>query len=263
VARACAQMCTACSTCWTRSTATAARCGRRPSRPCSSHSSQDHEAGHRSGDGSITRCAPEPNSAILDTRTCWLDHHGELPIIEGTLTALRSSTCPATATPSRCGCGPRPPVPPPPTSTGSGRRSRAASTWSTPSGCSSRPWAGPAPSSTPPGRRPLDPAGHRLPHPAPLGPSPADDLRRPWERPAPQGGSPRPGSAAGFGTSAPRPPCQPAHQNPASQAPDAHPGPTTTGPRRTTRSARPANETSRSQPDNNERVKRQAELGVY
>jgi hypothetical protein len=61
LARACAQMCTLCSTCWTCSTATAARCGRRPSRPWASHTGQDHGSHHRSGDGSITRCASEPS----------------------------------------------------------------------------------------------------------------------------------------------------------------------------------------------------------
>ena len=56
---------------------------------------------------------------------------------------FRSSTCPATETPSRCGCGPRPPVPPPPTSTAAGSPSFEDSTLNTRSGCSSRPWAGP------------------------------------------------------------------------------------------------------------------------
>ena len=88
----------------------------------------------------------------------------------------------------------------------------------------------------------------------------ADDLRRPWEKPALPNRLTPPGSAEGFGTSAPRPPCRPARRNPASPAPDAHPGPTTTGPRRTTRSARPSKETSRSQPGSNERVKRQAQV---
>ena len=51
----------------------------------------------------------------------------------------------------------------------------------------------------------------------------AADLRRPWERPAPPGLVPRPASAAGSGTSARRPPSPPARRNPANPAPAARP----------------------------------------
>jgi hypothetical protein len=195
----------------------------------------------------------------LTHRTCWLDHHGELPIIEGTLVRLQVDHLPGDRDPSRYGCGPPAPAPPPPTSTGSGRRSCAGSTLSTRSGCSSRPWAGPAPRSAPPRLLTAGP-GWSSPRIASCvwpGRSPTT-CAAPGRSPRFRAVSPPPGSAAGFGTSAPRPPCRPVRQNPAGLAPDAHPGPRTIGPRRTTRSARPSKETSRSQPGSNERVKRQA-----
>jgi DDE superfamily endonuclease len=52
-------------------------------------------------------------------------------------------------------------------------------------------------------------------------------------------GSPRPGCGAGFETFARRPPARPAHPNPASPAPDAHPARRTAAPHPTTTSARP------------------------
>ena len=88
----------------------------------------------------------------LTHRTCWIDHAGELPIIEGTLIRLRVQHLPGDRTPNRCGCGPPPPQPPRPTWTAGGRRSYAASTSNTPSACSSKPSAGPAPVSVPPPR---------------------------------------------------------------------------------------------------------------
>jgi hypothetical protein len=66
-ARACAHRCTPCSTCWTRSTATAARCGK-GIKTLVINSGQDHGAHHRSGDGSITRCAPEPHLDQLQAK---------------------------------------------------------------------------------------------------------------------------------------------------------------------------------------------------
>jgi hypothetical protein len=196
----------------------------------------------------------------LTHRTCWLDHHGELPVIEGTLIRLQVDHLP----------GDRDPKPVWLWSSATGitaahldrlwqaflrrfdpehtfRLFKQTLGWTrpkirTPQAADRWTW--------------LVIACHtqlRLARPL------TDDLRRPGNGPHPQGGSPQPEFAVGFGTSAPRPPCQPVHQNPASLAPDAHPGPTTTGPRRTTPSARPANETSRSQPASNERVKRQAQ----
>jgi hypothetical protein len=55
-----------------------------------------------------------------------------------------------------------------------------------------------------------------------------DDLRRPWERPPARPGRLTPArSAAGFATSARRPPNPPVHRNPPGRAPDAHPDPRT------------------------------------
>ncbi|MFH9753051.1 transposase [Streptomyces griseus] len=42
----------------------------------------------------------------LTHRSSWLDHDGDLPLVEGTLIRLRSSTCRKTGTPHRCGYGP-------------------------------------------------------------------------------------------------------------------------------------------------------------
>ncbi len=197
----------------------------------------------------------------LTHRTCWIDHHGDLPVMEGTLIRLQVEHLP----------GDRDPKP--------------VWLWSSATGATAahldRLWQAflrrfdlehtfrlfkqTLGWTTPKLRIPqaadrwtwLVIAAHtqlRLARPL------ADDLRRPWEKPALPNRLTPPGSAEGFGTSAPRPPCRPARRNPASPAPDAHPGPTTTGPRRTTRSARPSKETSRSQPGSNERVKRQAQV---
>ncbi len=65
----------------------------------------------------------------LTRRAAWLDHDGDLPIIEGTLIACRSITCLVTGIPSPCGCGARPPAPQQRRWTGCGRRSCAGSTW--------------------------------------------------------------------------------------------------------------------------------------
>ena len=72
----------------------------------------------------------------LTHRAAWLDHDGDLPVIEGTLIRLRSITCPATGIPSRCGFGGHGPAPRLSTWTGAGSRSCADLTWSTSfSGC--------------------------------------------------------------------------------------------------------------------------------
>ena len=89
----------------------------------------------------------------LTHRAAWLDHDGDLPVIEGTLIRLQVDHLPGDRDPSQCGCGTPAPAPRPPTWTGAGRRSCADSTWSTPSACSSRSWAGlPRSSATPPPR---------------------------------------------------------------------------------------------------------------
>jgi hypothetical protein len=196
----------------------------------------------------------------LTHRTCWLDHQGELPIIQGTLLRLQVDHLPGDRDPkplwlwsSRTG------ITPPHTWTGSGRRSCVGLILSTPSGCSSRAWAGPAPSCAPPRPLTAGPGWSSPATPSSAWPAPSPTTcAAPGRSPRSRAVSPPPGSAAGFGTCMRRPPCQPVHQNPASPALDAHPGPGTTSPRHTTRSARPSKETSHSQQGSNERVKRQA-----
>jgi len=69
-------------------------------------------------------------------------------------------------------------------------------------------------------------------------------------------GSPQPASAAGFGTSARRPPFPPTHQNPHDPAQDAHPDPKTASPPTNTRSAR----TPPTNPAEPPQVKNQAQV---
>jgi hypothetical protein len=94
----------------------------------------------------------------LTHRGCWLDHDGDLPVIEGTLIRLQVDHLPGDRDPkpvwlwsSTTGAGPA-------TSTDAGSPSCAASISSTPSGCSSRPRAGPFRRSAP-RRRPTDGPG--------------------------------------------------------------------------------------------------------
>jgi hypothetical protein len=63
----------------------------------------------------------------LTTRSAWIDHTGELPVIEGTLIRLELTICPGATIRSRSGCGPRPPGRPARTSTCAGKHSRADS----------------------------------------------------------------------------------------------------------------------------------------
>ena len=49
----------------------------------------------------------------LASRAGWEDHHGELPVIEGTLIRLAVDHLPGDRAPNRCGCGPHAPGPPP------------------------------------------------------------------------------------------------------------------------------------------------------
>ena len=89
----------------------------------------------------------------LTHRSAWLDHSGDLPVIEGTLIRLQVDHLPGDRDPGPCGCGTPAPALPQMRWTGPGRRSCAASTWSTPSACSSRSWDGPPRrSATPPPR---------------------------------------------------------------------------------------------------------------
>ena len=175
----------------------------------------------------------------LTHRTCWLDHHPELPIIEGTLIGLQVDHLPSDRDPkpvwlwsSRTGATAadvdrwwqsflrrfdlehtfrlfkqtlgwtRPKL----------RTPQAADRWT---------W--------------LVIACHtqlRLARPL------ADDLRRPGSAPPPRAGSPPLGSAAGSGTSTRGPPIRLVRQNPASPAPHAHPGPGTVTPQPTITSGR-------------------------
>ena len=70
----------------------------------------------------------------LASRAGWENHHGELPVIEGTLIRLAVDHLPGDRSPDRCGYGPRVPEPPPPRSAVPGRRSCAASISNTRSG---------------------------------------------------------------------------------------------------------------------------------
>ena len=170
-------------------------------RPSTAPSSPWTKPGHLARPRS-TRPAPTPPATApaiatswdrlhprLTHRGCWIDHDGELPVIEGTLIRLQVEHLPGDRDPkpvwlwsSRTGatadrCGPA-----------AGRRSCAASTLNTPSGCSNRPSAGPPRSSATPHAADrwtwLIIAAHtqlRLARPL------AADLRRPWERPAAPG----------------------------------------------------------------------------
>ena len=80
----------------------------------------------------------------------------------------------------------------------------------------------------PRGRGPLDVARDRRAHPAPAGPAAPPTCAGPGnDRPA-RTGSPRPGSGAGFGTSARAPAVRPVHPNPPAPAQDDRPAPGTT-----------------------------------
>ena len=80
----------------------------------------------------------------LTHRAAWLDHDGDLPVIEGTLIRLQVDHLPGDRDPKPVWLWWSPaPAPRRLTWTGAGSRSCADSTWSTPSACSSRSWAGP------------------------------------------------------------------------------------------------------------------------
>lgn len=98
----------------------------------------------------------------LARRGPWLDHSGELPIIEGTLVRLRVERLPGDRAPRpvwlwSSATGARPG-----TWTGSGGHSWTASIWSTPSACSSKLWDGPRPGCAHP-RRPTGGPGWSSP----------------------------------------------------------------------------------------------------
>jgi hypothetical protein len=160
----------------------------------------------------------------LTRRTCWIEHDGNLPVIEGTLIRLQVDHLP----------GDRDPKPVWLWSSHTGATIDDVDRWwqsflrrfdlehtfrlfkqtlgwtrpkiRTPQAADRWTW--------------LIIAAHtqlRLTRPL------ASDLRRPWEKPAAPGRLTPLASAAGFGTSARAPPYQPAYQNPADPAPDAHP----------------------------------------
>ena len=79
----------------------------------------------------------------LTHRAAWLDHEGNLPVIEGTLIRLQVDYLPGDRDPKPVWLWWSAPEPRLPTWTGAGSRSCAGSTWSIPSGCLSRSWGGP------------------------------------------------------------------------------------------------------------------------
>ena len=138
-----------------------------------------HRGGHQPGTGSTPR---------LTHRGCWIDHEGELPIIEGTLIRLQVEHLPGDrdpkpvwlwtsitgATAGRCGplvAGLPAPFRP---------RTHVQAVQADPR--LDHPEL-----RDPDAGRPLDLAGHRRAHPTTPGPTLVADLRRPWERPAPPG----------------------------------------------------------------------------
>ena len=197
----------------------------------------------------------------LTHRACWIDHTGELPVIEGTLIRLQVEHLPGDRDPK--------PVWLWTSTTGATpadvdrwwqaflrrfdlehtfRLFKQTLGWTTPEASAPRP----RPTAGPGWSSPRTPSSG---WPAPSSPICA----APGNAPPDRAGSPQPGSAAGFGTSARRPCCPPAHPNPADPAPDAHPAPATDTPRPATTSARRSNATEPSPHDNSAQVKDQAE----
>jgi hypothetical protein len=138
----------------------------------------------------------------LTHRTCWIDHEGDLPVIEGTLIRLQVDHLPgdrdpkpvwlwSSATSLTADEVDRP-----------GRRSSEDSTLSTPSGCSSTPSAGRSRRSATRRQLTVDLAHHRGSHSAP-------------PRPAPRRRPPPPLGEAG--------PARPAHPRPSSTRVPEHP----------------------------------------
>jgi hypothetical protein len=127
----------------------------------------------------------------LTHRTCWLDHHGELPIIEGTLIRLKVDHLP----------GDRDPKPVWLWSSRTGATAADVDRWT---------W-------------PVIACHTQLRLARPL----ADDLRRPWERPAAPGRLTPARVRHGFQNIHARTTIRLVRQNPASPAPDAHPSPGT------------------------------------
>ena len=123
----------------------------------------------------------------LTHRAAWLDHAGDLPVIEGTLIRLQVDHLPGERYLSRCGCGPPAPALPQARWTGCGKRLAPLRPGT------HLPAVQAGPRVTAPKIR--DPAAAdrwtwlvitchaqlRLARPL------ADDLRLPWERPAPPG----------------------------------------------------------------------------
>jgi len=78
------------------------------------------------------------------------------------------------------------------------------------------------------------------------------DLRRPWERPAPAGRLTPARVRRGFRNLRPKAPYRPVHRNPPSPDPDARPAPATADQRPTTTSERPPSANSPSMPNRNQ-----------
>ena len=195
----------------------------------------------------------------LTHRAAWLDHDGELPVIEGTLIRLQVDHLP----------GDRDPKP--------------VWLWSSRTGAAPADvdrlwqaflrrfdlehtfrlfkqvlgWTAPK-IRDPAGRRPVDLAGHRLPRPAPPRPAAGRDLRLPWERPAPPGRLTPARVRRGFRNIRANTARPPVHRNPASPAPDARQGQRTAAPHPAMTWAKPPRGNSHSRQGANAQVKRQA-----
>jgi hypothetical protein len=178
----------------------------------------------------------------LTRRTCWLDHHGDLPVIEGTLIRLQVDHLPGDRDPkplwlwsSRTGA----------TATDIDRWWQAflrrfdlehtfrlfkqTLGWTRPK--IRDPQA-------------ADRAAHRRAHPATPCPHPRPRSTPPLGNdPLHPAASPPPASAEGFETSAQPPPSPPVHRNPPQPDQDGQPDHATEQPHPTTRSGRPSNAT--------------------
>lgn len=84
----------------TSSASPSPRPGRARRRDDAGHRPVRHRPGHSLG----------PNPPRLTTRSAWIDHEGELPLLEGTLIRLQVDHLPGVRTRCPSGCGPRRPV---------------------------------------------------------------------------------------------------------------------------------------------------------
>lgn len=159
----------------------------------------------------------------LTHRSAWLEHDGELPIVEGTLVRLKvghlskeREAPPVWLWSSKTGAAPA-------TWTCAGRCSSGDSIWSTRFASGDRRPAGPPRGSVLPRQRSAGPGSWSSPTPSSASPgrSPQTSAGLGRSRPSPNA-SPRPGSAEGSGTSAPTCSARPVFLNRPEPGPD-HP----------------------------------------